>query len=275
MGARIIDGRKIADEIQAELEKAIERMGKTPGLAIVMVGEDPASQVYTRIKKKAAEKLGIKCEHIKLPAEASEGEVIKTVERLNNDNSIHGIIVQLPLPKGLDEKKILATILPEKDVDCLHPANVGKLLQGDESLTPCTPHGIMVMLEKEGIELDGKNVTVIGRSNIVGRPVAIMAVNRSATVTICHSHTKDLAAETRKADVLIVAAGKPKLVTKDMVKPGATVIDVGVNRVGGKLCGDVDFEAVKEVAGAITPVPGGVGPMTVTMLMKNVVEAAK
>lgn len=279
MTAKIIDGKEIAATIRTEIKTEVERFtaetGKAPGLAVVLVGEDPASQTYVKSKHKACKELGMYSEVHKLAADASQDEVLALVNKLNADPAIHGILVQLPVPKHIDEKLILNTIDPKKDVDGFHPINVGRLSIGERSLVPCTPAGCIELIERAGYDISGKNAVVVGRSNIVGKPVAMLLLQKNATVTICHSRTKDLTAVCRGADILVVAIGKPKFVTADMVKPGAVVIDVGINRVDGKLVGDVDYEPVAEVAAAITPVPGGVGPMTITMLMKNTLQAAR
>ncbi|MCD6287684.1 MAG: bifunctional methylenetetrahydrofolate dehydrogenase/methenyltetrahydrofolate cyclohydrolase FolD [Candidatus Hydrogenedentes bacterium] len=290
MSAQIIDGKQIAADMRAEMKTEITRMkdehGLEPGLAVVLVGEDPASQVYVRMKKKACDELGVVSFEYKLSAATPEQELLDLVDTLNADDRVHGILVQLPLPGHIDENKVLIAILPEKDVDGFHPVNVGKMLIGEPGFLPCTPHGVQVLLQRAGCDPAGKHVVVVGRSNIVGKPVAAILMQKkdgaNATVTVCHSRTKDLAAVTRQGDILIAAIGRPAMITADMVKPGAAVIDVGVNRVddpnakrGYRLVGDVDFDAVKEVAGYITPVPGGVGPMTITMLMANTIESAK
>ncbi len=289
MTAQIISGTEIAKQIREELKEEIaelkEKHNLTPGLATVLVGEDPASQVYVGQKEKTSQALDIYSERHDLPADTSEEELLALVDKLNKDPKIHGILVQLPLPKHIDTTKALYAIDPKKDVDGFHPVNVGKLMIGEPDYLPCTPHGIQQLLIRSGTKIEGAEVVVVGRSNIVGKPIANILLQKkdgaNATVTICHTRTKDMAFHTRRADILIVAAGKPKAITADMVKEGAVVIDVGVNRIGktaeGKaiLCGDVDFEAVKEKAKAITPVPGGVGPMTITMLMLNTVRAAK
>ncbi|MBU2617603.1 MAG: bifunctional methylenetetrahydrofolate dehydrogenase/methenyltetrahydrofolate cyclohydrolase FolD [Euryarchaeota archaeon] len=275
----IIDGRKIADEIQEgvarEVEKLRERYDIIPGLATILVGEDPASKIYLSMKKRACEGIGIHYEEHIFPERVKQEEVIKRIQELNDDERIHGILVQLPLPPHLDDDLILEMVSPKKDVDGLHPINLGNLFIGKENLSPCTPSGIMLMLEKIGVDLKGKHAVVVGHSKIVGRPVAAMFLNRDATVTICHIKTKELGEHTKQADVLVVAVGRAKFITKEMIKDGTVVIDVGINRVEGKLCGDVDFEDVKGKASAITPVPGGVGPMTVAMLMRNTLIAAK
>ena len=250
----------------------------TPGLAVIIVGENPASRVYVRNKHKACEELGIYSEVIEMPDSTTKEELLAKIDLLNASDKIHGILVQLPLPKQIqaDESEILDRIDPLKDVDGFHPVNVGRLVTGQQALVPCTPHGCIRMLELAGIPIDGAHAVIIGRSNIVGKPMLHLLLAKNATVTICHSHTKDLAAITRQADILVAAVGRAGFVTADMVKPGATVIDVGINRIAPKkLAGDVDFEAVKEVAGAITPVPGGVGLLTIAMLMQNAVDAAE
>ena len=275
----IIDGKAIAatlrEQIAADSEK-LKKTGVTPGLAVVLVGDDPASRVYVSMKEKACEQTGIFSDEHKLPAETSEAQLLALIDELNRDARIDGILVQLPLPKQIDEAKVLEAISPRKDVDGFHPYNVGRLATGNPLFQPCTPYGVMKMLEFTGVDLAGKKVVVVGRSNIVGKPVALMCLAQHATVTICHSRTANLAAEVRSADVVIAAVGRPEMIKGDWIKPGAVVIDVGVNRVGEKkLVGDVDFEGAKAVASAITPVPGGVGPMTITMLLYNTVESAK
>ncbi len=290
MPAKIIDGKAIANEIREEIKKEVyelkEKYNVVPGLVTILVGEDPASISYVRGKQKTAQNLGFYSVEERLPENVSEEELLKLVDNYNNDSKIHGILVQLPLPKHINERKVLYAIDPKKDVDGFHPVNVGKMVIGEPCFLPCTPHGILVLLEKSGAQVDGADVVVVGRSNIVGKPIANLLMQKrkpvgNATVTVCHTGTKDLAFHTKRADILIVAVGKPKVISADMVKEGVVVIDVGVNRIGttpeGRaiLCGDVDFENVKEKASAITPVPGGVGPMTITMLMKNTLEAAK
>jgi len=289
MTAQIISGTEIAKQIREELKQEIaelkEKHNLVPGLATVLVGEDPASQVYVGQKEKTSIALGIYSERHDLPAETSEGELLNLIDRLNKDPKIHGILVQLPLPKHINETRVLYAIDPKKDVDGFHPVNVGKLMIGEPDYLPCTPHGIQQLLIRSGVETDGAEVVVVGRSNIVGKPIANILLQKqkgaNATVTVCHTRTRDMSFHTKRADILIVAAGRPKAITADMVREGVVVIDVGVNRIGktaeGKaiLCGDVDFDAVKEKAKAITPVPGGVGPMTITMLMLNTVKAAK
>jgi methylenetetrahydrofolate dehydrogenase (NADP+)/methenyltetrahydrofolate cyclohydrolase len=276
---KIIDGKAIAERMRVTIAAdtaSLTAKGTTPGLAVVLVGEDPASRVYVSMKEKACEKAGIFSDEHKLSEQATEAELLSLIDALNKDERIDGILVQLPLPGHIDESKVLETISPAKDVDGFHPYNVGRLVTGNPLFQPCTPYGIMKMLEQTGVDLKGKEVVVVGRSNIVGKPVALMCLAEHATVTICHSRTKDLAEQVRRADVVIAAVGRPEMVKGDWIKPGAVVIDVGVNRVGEKkLVGDVEFEAAKERASAITPVPGGVGPMTITMLLYNTVESAK
>ncbi len=278
MTARILSGREYAAKIKEAAKREADLLGLRPGLAVVMVGDNPASAVYVRNKNKSCEELGFHSVMETLSANTSKERLLAVIDRLNADASIHGILVQLPLPAELSdaEQEVLNRISPDKDVDGFHPVNVGRLSTGQGSLAPCTPAGCIKMLEYADIPMDGKHAVIIGRSNIVGKPMAQLLLAKNATVTICHSHTKDLAKIVREADILVAAIGKPRFVTADMVKPGATVIDVGINRVEPKkLVGDVDFEAVSEVAGAITPVPGGVGLLTVAMLMQNVVTAAK
>ena len=282
MSACLIDGKVLAEELRAGFEarvSALKACGHRPGLAVILVGEDPASMVYVRNKVNACEAVGMLSRKIVYPAGAAPEAVLAKIAELNADPGIHGILVQLPLPRQFDEESVLEAIAPEKDVDGFHAENVGALAQGNPRFIPCTPHGIMKMFEKNCIDLAGKEAVVIGRSNIVGKPMALLLINAGATVTVCNSKTKDLAAHTRRADVLVAAVGKPRFVTADMVKPGAVVIDVGINRLppegGGRLCGDVDFAAVKDIAALITPVPGGVGPMTITMLLANTIEAAE
>ncbi len=289
MPARIISGTEIAKQIREELKQEIAELAAkhnvVPGLATVLVGEDPASQVYVGQKEKTCHALGLYSERHDLPADTSQEDLLALVKKLNQDPKINGILVQLPLPKHINENEILFAINPQKDVDGFHPVNLGKLMIGEPDFLPCTPHGIQQLLLRSGIKTDGAEVVVVGRSNIVGKPIANIMLQKkegaNATVTICHTGTRDLAFHTRRADILIVAAGRPKAITADMVKEGVVVIDVGVNRIGktaeGKaiLSGDVDFEGVKEKASAITPVPGGVGPMTITMLMLNTLKAAK
>ncbi|MBR3942433.1 MAG: bifunctional methylenetetrahydrofolate dehydrogenase/methenyltetrahydrofolate cyclohydrolase FolD [Clostridia bacterium] len=279
MTAKILDGKAVSARIKEELRQKVQKIkeeGVTLKLAVVIVGEDPASQVYVRNKEKACAEIGVESEKYALPAETTEAELLELVAKLNADEATNGILVQLPLPKHIDEKTVLYAIDPKKDVDAFHPVNVGKIMIGDFDFVPCTPAGVMELIKESGIEICGKECVVIGRSNIVGKPQALLLLHQNGTVTICHSRTKNLAEVTKKADILVAAVGIPKFVKADMVKPGAVVIDVGMDRdENGKLCGDVDFEEVKEVAGAITPVPGGVGPMTIAMLMQNTVKAAK
>lgn len=288
MTAKLIDGKAIAAELREEIKNEVAEMVAQglpkPGLATVLVGENPASQVYVRMKQRACEKAGIESYGFTLPADSTQEEVEELVTKLNADPKINGILVQLPLPSGLDEEKVLQAISIEKDVDGFSPLNIGRLAQkGREPLfVPCTPNGVIYLLDKTGVELEGAKAVVLGRSNIVGMPVALLLVRRNATVTICHSRTKDIPAVIREADVLIAAVGRPEMVRGDWIKPGAVVIDVGVNRVddpstekGYRLVGDVNFDEAKEVASAITPVPGGVGPMTIAMLLRNTVRAAK
>jgi methylenetetrahydrofolate dehydrogenase (NADP+)/methenyltetrahydrofolate cyclohydrolase len=283
MAATLIKGSEISKQIREELKQEVsqlkEKHNLVPGLATILVGEDEASKVYVGQKEKACKELGIHSERINLPGNTTEADLLTLIENLNKNNKIHGILVQLPLPKHINETNVLYAIDPKKDVDGFHPVNVGKLMLGEPDFIPCTPHGIQQLLIRTGIETNGAEAVVVGRSNIVGKPIANMLLQKkkgaNATVTVCHTGTKDIAAHTRQADILIVAAGKPKTITADMVKEGVVVIDVGVNRLPTGLVGDVDFEAVKEKAKAITPVPGGVGPMTIAMLMYNTVQAAK
>ena len=273
---KIIDGKALAAKIRAELKEKIKQSGREVGLAVIIVGDDPASCVYVRNKTKACEETGIRSDTYALPATVSQAELEALIARLGKDDRVHGILLQLPLPEGLDAEPALGKIPAEKDVDGFSAGNLGKLVLGKETIAACTPLGIMKMLESAGISPRGKHAVVLGRSETVGKPMALLLLNADATVTICHSRTTNLKDICREADILISAVGKPKFVTEDMVKEGAVVIDVGINRnEAGKLCGDVDFEAVKEVAGYITPVPGGVGPMTITMLLKNTITAAK
>lgn len=278
--ARIINGKEVSaavrERIRAEVAAFCAASGKQPGLAVVIVGEDPASQVYVRNKKRGCEEVGIYSEEYALPTETTEQELLSLIEKLNKDPKINGILVQLPLPKHLNEEKVLLAIDPLKDVDAFHPQNVGKIMIGNFSFLPCTPAGVMELLKFYNIEIAGKHCVIIGRSNIVGKPQAMLMLKENATVTICHSKTKDLAKLTSSADIVVAAVGKPRFVSADMVKEGAVVIDVGINRMDdGKLCGDVDFAAVESKASYITPVPGGVGPMTITMLLQNTLTAAK
>ena len=287
MSAVIIDGFQIAADVRhrvAEKTAELVKTGVHPCLAVILVGENPASVSYVTGKEKALAEVGMNDRSIRLPESTSEEELLKIIDELNADESVHGILVQLPLPKHIDEDKVIMAIKPEKDVDGFHPVNVGNLVIGRKAFLPCTPHGIIVLLETMGIKTDGAHAVVVGRSNIVGKPVSLLLTRRetNATVTICHTGTKDLASITRQADILVAAVGRPKTITADMIKPGAAVIDVGVNRIpdatkksGFRLVGDVDFENAKEVASYITPVPKGVGPMTIAMLMQNVLEAAQ
>lgn len=278
--ARIIDGKKIAELTRADIAARVaafkENNGFAPGLAVVIVGENPASKVYVRNKKKASEEAGMYSVVCEMPESTTQTELMKKLSELKADERIHGILVQLPLPSHLDEGEVLRFIPPEKDVDAFHAENTGHIMIGDYHFLPCTPAGVMTMLKHENIEVSGKNCVVVGRSNIVGKPMAMLLLHANGTVTICHSRTKNLSEVTRAADILVVAIGKAKFVTGDMIKPGAVVIDVGMNRdENGKLCGDVDFESAEKVAGAITPVPGGVGPMTITTLLENTLRAAE
>ena len=283
MTANIIDGAALAGRIRAQIAQraqALTARGTRPGLAVVLVGNDPASAVYVRNKVKDCEEAGIHSVLDRLPAETSEQALLARIDQLNRDPAIHGILVQLPLPAHLDERLVIESIAPDKDVDGFHVSDAGALMTGSPRFLPCTPYGVMKMLEEAGVKLGGAEAVVVGRSNIVGKPQAMLLLAQDATVTICHSRTKDLAAHTRRADVLIAAVGRARMITADMVKPGAVVIDVGMNRIpdgpnAGKLCGDVDFDSVSQVAGAITPVPGGVGPMTRAMLLVNTMEAAE
>ena len=276
--AKLLSGKTVSARVKEELKQevaALKEKGITPGLAVVIVGEDPASKVYVANKEKACAELGMYSEKYALPEETTEAELLALVDKLNHDDRIHGILVQLPLPKHLNDKTIIDNILPAKDVDAFHPSNVGRIMIGDFDFVPCTPAGIMELIRESGVSVEGKECVVIGRSNIVGKPMSMLLLHQNGTVTICHSRTKNLKDVTRRADILVAAVGIPKFVTADMVKEGAVVIDVGMNRdENGKLCGDVDFAAVEPIAGAITPVPGGVGPMTIAMLMRNTVTAA-
>lgn len=279
MPAMIIDGKVISNQVKEKLKSevaALTAQGTRPGLAVILVGEDPASQVYVRNKEKACDNLGIYSEVHRLPEATTQEELLALIEKLNATSDIHGILVQMPLPKHISEQAVIETISAEKDVDGFHPINMGKLLIGEEGFVPCTPAGVMEMLRASNISVEGKRVVVIGRSNIVGKPMAALLLREHATVTVCHSRTKDLPAVTREAEILIAAVGRAKMITPEHIRPGAVVIDVGINRLAnGKLAGDVDFDTVKETASAITPVPGGVGKMTIAMLMKNTVTAAR
>ena len=279
MSAKVIDGKAIAGELRAELAIRVQRLkdrGTVPGLAVIIVGDDPASQVYVRNKALASGAIGMRSEVHALDAGISQATLVAFVERLNADPAVHGILVQLPLPQQLDAGVVIESIAPEKDVDGFHYFNVGALVSGEPAFYPCTPWGVMKLLEHEDVPVEGAHAVVIGRSTIVGKPMALLLLNAGATVTICHSRTRDLGAMTRQADILVVAVGRAHLVTADMVKPGAVVIDVGISRLGnGKLAGDVDFDSVRAVASRITPVPGGVGPMTIAMLLANTVKSAE
>ncbi len=277
--ANIIDGKAVSAQVKENIRLETEKLreqGIEIGLAVVIVGNDPASQVYVRNKEKACETVGFNSYKYALPEETTEEELLALVDKLNNDDKVDGILVQLPLPKHLDDKIIINNIRPDKDVDAFHPINVGKIMIGDYSFLPCTPAGVMELIKSTGTEIAGKECVVIGRSNIVGKPQAMLLLHQSGTVTICHSKTKDLKEVASRADILVAAVGRAKMITADYIKPGAVVIDVGMNRdENGKLCGDVDFESVKNKAGYITPVPGGVGPMTIAMLMQNTLTAGK
>ena len=276
MSAKIIDGKEISAKVKEQVRAEVERDKLNVGLAVVIVGDDPASRVYVNNKKKACEFCGIKSFEYALPAETTEKELLELVDTLNADKNVNGILVQLPLPEHLDEKKVIERISPLKDVDAFHESNVGKIMIGNYAFLPCTPAGCMELIHSTGVDVSGKDCVVIGRSNIVGKPMAMLLLHENGTVTICHSKTKNLAEVCTRADILIAAVGRPNFVTADMVKPGAVVIDVGINRLDtGKLCGDVKFDEVSEKAGWITPVPGGVGPMTIAMLMRNTVTAWK
>jgi methylenetetrahydrofolate dehydrogenase (NADP+) / methenyltetrahydrofolate cyclohydrolase len=278
MAARILDGKSLAAQVLAGVKEKVSRLaqrGIRPGLAVLLAGDDPASKLYVRNKVRACEETGVRSSLLELPASVSESELLDCVARLNADPSVHGILVQLPLPRQVDATKVLEAVSPAKDVDGFHESNLGALLAGQPRLVPCTPAGVMRLLEHAGVELAGRRAVVIGRSNIVGKPLALLLLQKDATVTICHSKTRDLESVARQADVLVAAIGRPKLVGPGMVKQGACVIDVGVNRLAdGSLAGDVDFDAVKNIAGWITPVPGGVGPMTIAMLLENCLLAA-
>ena len=276
--SNIIDGKVVSAAVKqsvADEVKELKARGIAVGLAVILVGEDPASKIYVANKEKACEALGILSKKFVLPADTTQEKLLELINELNNDKSVNGILCQLPLPKGLDEKAVINAIAPEKDVDAFHPVNVGKIMIGEYDFVPCTPAGVMEMLAFYNIDVAGKNCVVIGRSNIVGKPMGMLLLHKNGTVTICHSRTKNLSEVTRGADILVAAVGRANFVTADMVKDGAVVIDVGMNRSEGKLCGDVDFEAVSKKASYITPVPGGVGPMTIAMLMKNTLTAAK
>lgn len=274
----IIDGKAMASQVEAEARSRIERLngkGIVPGLAAILVGTNPASQMYVRLKHSACARVGIRSENVVLPEDIQEEQLLAKIEELNRRADIHGIMLELPLPKHLDPRKAMMTIDPEKDVDGFHPENMGALLLGAEKLVPCTPKGIIYALERLGVKLEGAEAVIVGHSNVVGKPLAAMMLNRNATVQVCHVYTKNLAEHTKRGDILVVAAGVPGLIKADMVKPGAYVFDVGINRVGDKTVGDVDYDAVKDIASAITPVPGGVGPLTVSMLLSQVVRATE
>lgn len=278
MAAQLLDGKTMSNELREKLALRVENLkarGVTPGLAVILVGEDPASQIYVKNKGLGCVQVGMHSVTIRMPETTTQQELETQIDQLNSDAAIHGILVQLPLPAGLDEAAALARIAPEKDVDGFHVVNAGKLFTGQKGVVACTPKGAMEMIRRTGIDLSGKEAVVVGRSNIVGKPMAMLLLQQNATVTMCHSRTQHLAEHTRRADVLVAAVGKPRFITADMVKLGAIVIDVGINRVDGKVVGDVDFDAVKEVASWITPVPGGVGRMTITMLLENTIEAAE
>jgi len=289
MTAQIIDGKQVAADMRAELKAEVAKLKEkniVPGLGVILLGEDAASKSYVKAKEKACEDIGIYSDDNRLAAETSQQDLIALIKRMNEDDKINGILVQLPLPNGLNEAEVLLTIEPDKDVDGFHPTNVGKMVIGEKAFLPCTPHGVIQLLLRSGVKIESANVVIVGRSNIVGKPLANMLIQKNAkgnaTVTVCHTRTRDLARHTKNADIIVAAAGRPNTITADMVKDGAVVIDVGVNRVedetkkrGYRLVGDVDFEAVKEKASFITPVPGGVGPMTITMLLYNTVESAK
>lgn len=289
MSAKILSGtetaKEIREELKAEIEELKEKHNVVPGLVTILVGADPASQSYVTAKNKTAKNIGINSEQINLAADTSEEELLEIIAKCNNDDKVNGILVQLPLPKHVNEANVLTAIDPNKDVDGFHPVNVGRMILGEQCFLPCTPHGILELIQRSGFDTNGAEVVVVGRSNIVGKPIANLMLQKreagNSTVTICHTRTKNMAEHTKRADIIIAAAGVPKMITADMVKDGVVIIDVGVNRIGmsesGKaiLAGDVDFDSVKEKASAITPVPGGVGPMTITMLMKNTVQAAK
>lgn len=277
MTAKLIDGKALAAKIKDEIKEEVSGLSKKPGLAVVLVGDDPASKVYVGSKEKTCEYIGFYSEVHRLPADTQEKELLELIDSLNKNDKINGILVQLPLPDHLDEEKITYAIDPKKDVDGFHPVNTGAFFNGDDSVfIPCTPAGCIELIKTTGIEFKGKKAAVVGRSNIVGKPMSLLLLNQHCTVTTCHSRTADLAGEVKQADIVVAAVGRAKMITGEMIKPGAVVIDVGMNRdENNKLCGDVDFESAKEVAGHITPVPGGVGPMTITMLMKNTIKSFK
>lgn len=276
MSAQLMDGKALAAQKKAAIRAEVERLARTPGLAVVLVGENPASQIYVRGKARDCEECGIRCMDFRLPAQTTESELLTLIAELNGRADVDGILVQLPLPEGIRERRVLETIAPEKDVDAFHPENVGRLVQGQARYLPCTPAGVMELLRAAGVDPAGRRAVIVGRSNIVGKPMALLLLQADATVTVCHSRTPDLADECRRADILISAVGRRGLITADMIKPGAAVVDVAMNRdEDGKLCGDVDFAAACAVAAHITPVPGGVGPMTRAMLMENTLRAAR
>ena len=276
MSAVIMDGKALAEKVKAQIREKVSKLRRQPGLAVILVGDNPASQVYVRNKERDCAQCGIMCYDYHLPQDATQEDVLDLVEKMNNYGAVDGILVQLPLPEQIDERVVLEAIAPDKDVDAFHPENVGRIMQGQAYYKPCTPAGVMEILHEYGIDPGGKHCVVVGRSNIVGKPMAMLLLHENATVTICHSKTPDLKAQCRQADILVSAVGKTGLITADMVKPGAVVIDVAMNRSeSGKLCGDVDFVPVSRVASYITPVPGGVGPMTRAMLMENTYKAAK
>lgn len=277
--AKLLMGKEVSDRIKDEMKIEVENLKKAginPGLAVILVGEDPASKVYVSNKKKACEYIGINSFEYKLPEETAEEELLALIDKLNNDNTVSGILCQLPVPKHINEESIINAIDPKKDVDAFHPVNVGKIMTGNYDFVPCTPAGVMELIKESGIDVTGKECVVVGRSNIVGKPMSMLLLHKNGTVTICHSRTTDLKEKTKSADILVAAVGIPNFITGDMIKPGAVVIDVGINRIAPKtLVGDVDFASAEPVAGAITPVPGGVGPMTIAMLMKNTLKAAE
>ncbi|MEI3122927.1 MAG: bifunctional methylenetetrahydrofolate dehydrogenase/methenyltetrahydrofolate cyclohydrolase FolD [Oscillospiraceae bacterium] len=276
MSAQLMDGKALAAQKKAAIRAEVERLARTPGLAVVLVGENPASQIYVRGKARDCEECGIRCMDFRLPAQTTESELLTLIAELNGRADVDGILVQLPLPEGIRERRVLEAIAPEKDVDAFHPENVGRLVQGQARYLPCTPAGVMELLRAAGVDPAGRRAVIVGRSNIVGKPMALLLLQADATVTVCHSRTPDLADECRRADILISAVGRRGLITADMIKPGAAVVDVAMNRdEDGKLCGDVDFAAACAVAAHITPVPGGVGPMTRAMLMENTLRAAR
>ncbi len=278
MAAQLLDGKMMAAQLEDQLKSrvaALASRGFVPGLTVILVGEDPASQTYVSNKEKACQRLGIRSSTLRMPENTNQQQLEAAIQEANADPSVHGILVQLPLPRHLDSDRALSLILPEKDVDGFHDINAGRLSRGLDCTVACTPKGALYMLKQAGIPIAGKEAVVVGRSNIVGKPMALLLLQENATVTVCHSRTADLAAHTRRADILVAAIGKPRFITADMVKEGAVVVDVGINRVDGKLCGDVDFEAVAQKASWITPVPGGVGKMTIAMLMDNTVAAAE